>query len=61
MSANAALHDAYAADYDAQVNASGCYIADFLFGLCFEAIQPGQALLDAGIGYKRDFRLFQGK
>jgi predicted TPR repeat methyltransferase len=49
-STNADLHDAYAADYDAQVLAYDCHIADLLFGLCYEFIQPGQRLLDAGIG-----------
>lgn len=44
------LHDAYAPDYDAQVQAYECYIADLLFGLVYEYIQPGQNLLDIGIG-----------
>jgi predicted TPR repeat methyltransferase len=48
--AGAALHDAYAAKYDAQVQAYDCYIADLLFGLCYEYVQPGERLLDAGIG-----------
>ncbi len=48
--ANPALHDAYAADYDKQVLAYGCYITDVLFGLCYEYLQPGEKLLDAGIG-----------
>jgi predicted TPR repeat methyltransferase len=47
---NSALHDAYAADYDAQVRAFDCHIADLLFGLCYEYILPGQRLLDVGIG-----------
>ncbi len=47
---NAALHDAYAADYDSQVKAYDCFITDLLFGLCYEYIQPGGKLLDAGIG-----------
>jgi predicted TPR repeat methyltransferase len=46
----AALHDAYAADYDSQVKAYDCYITDTLFGLCYEFIEPGGKLLDAGIG-----------
>jgi predicted TPR repeat methyltransferase len=45
-----ALHDAYAADYDAQVAAYDCHIAEVLFGLTFERIQPGERLLDTGIG-----------
>jgi len=50
ISKSAACHDAYAADYDSQVHASGCYIAEVLFGLSFEYLQPGQRLLDLGIG-----------
>ena len=44
------LHDAYALDYDAQVQAYECNIADLLFGLVFEYLEPGQHLLDIGIG-----------
>lgn len=50
QSTNAALHDAYAADYDAQVQSYDCHIHDVLFGLCYEFTRPGQRLLDAGIG-----------
>jgi predicted TPR repeat methyltransferase len=46
----AALHDAYAAEYDSQVLAYNCHITDLLFGLCYEYLQPGERLLDAGIG-----------
>lgn len=46
----AVRHDAYAADYDAQVIAYGCYLAEALFGLCYECVRPGQRLLDLGIG-----------
>lgn len=46
----AALHDAYAAEYDDQVRAYGSYLAEALFGLCYESLQPGQSLLDLGIG-----------
>ena len=46
----ASLHDAYAADYDAQVRLYDCYTAEALFGLCYEYTEPGQKLLDAGIG-----------
>ncbi len=53
-----ALHDAYAADYDTQVQAYDCHIADLLFGLCYEAIRPGQRLLDAGIGSGLSAQLF---
>ncbi|WP_423224970.1 hypothetical protein [Candidatus Amarolinea aalborgensis] len=55
---NAALHDAYAADYDQQVQAYGCHVADVLFGLCYEYVQPGQRLLDAGIGSGLSAQLF---
>lgn len=51
-------HDSYAADYDVQVEACDCYIAELLFGLCFERIVPGQVLLDAGIGTGLSSRLF---
>jgi len=37
---NAALHDAYADDYDQQVQSYGCHVADVLFGLCYEYVQP---------------------
>jgi len=43
-------HDAYAADYDAQVRAYDCYLAEVLFGLSYEYVRPGQSLLDLGIG-----------
>ena len=46
----AALHDDYAADYDAQVITYGCYLAEALFGLCYEFVRPSQRLLDLGIG-----------
>lgn len=46
----AALHDAYATHYDDQIAGYGCYLAEALFGLCFEFVQPGQRLLDLGIG-----------
>lgn len=49
-SKSAACHDACAADYDNQVRVSGCYVAQVLFGLSFEYLQPGQRLLDLGIG-----------
>ena len=47
---NPAQHDSYAADYDAQVRAYDCHIADLLFGLCYEFTRPGQSLLDVGTG-----------
>jgi predicted TPR repeat methyltransferase len=47
---NHTQHDSYAAGYDAQVRAYNCYIADLVFGLCYEFIHPGQRLLDVGTG-----------
>jgi len=44
------LHDSYAADYDAQVRACDCHIADLMFGLCYEFAQADQRLLDVGTG-----------
>jgi 2-polyprenyl-3-methyl-5-hydroxy-6-metoxy-1,4-benzoquinol methylase len=55
---SAALHDAYAADYDQQVQSCDCHVADVLFGLCYEYVQPGQRLLDAGIGSGLSAQLF---
>lgn len=50
MPAQAALHDAYAAEYDEQVRAYECYLAEALFGLCYEYARPEESLLDVGIG-----------
>ncbi len=58
QSEKAALHDAYAADYDAQVQAYGCHIAEVLFGLCYATIRPGERLLDAGTGSGLSAELF---
>jgi hypothetical protein len=44
-----ASHDAFAATYDEQARAYGCYIEEALFCLCYEYIRPGQALLDLGV------------
>lgn len=54
----AARHDAYAADYDHQVQVYGAYIAEALFGLGYEFVQPGQSLLDIGIGSGLSAALF---
>lgn len=50
LPAQATLHDAYAAEYDEQVRAYECYLAEALFGLCYEYIRPDERLLDLGIG-----------
>ena len=47
---NHSQHDSYAADYDKQVCAYDCHIADLVFGLCYEFVYPGQNLLDVGTG-----------
>lgn len=46
----AALHDTYAAEYDGQVRAYECYLAEVLFGLSYAYTRPGESLLDLGIG-----------
>jgi predicted TPR repeat methyltransferase len=51
-------HDMYAADYDNQVQAYDCHIAEILFGLCYEFTQPHQSLLDIGIGSGLSAALF---
>lgn len=58
QSTNAALHDAYAADYDKQVHAYSCNIGEVLFGLCYEFTQPEKSLLDVGIGSGLSAQLF---
>ncbi len=50
MTDQAALHNAYAAGYDAQVAAYESYIAAALFGLSYDFVRPGERLLDVGIG-----------
>ena len=58
MENTAAQHDAYAAEYDNQVQAYDCHLTDVLFGLCYAFIQPGQRMLDAGIGSGLSAELF---
>ena len=43
-------HSADAARYDEQVREHGCHAHEALFGLMYEFVQPGQRLLDIGIG-----------
>lgn len=50
VSGAASRHDAYAAEYDRQMQEYACYLPEVLFGLCFADLQPGQRLLEAGIG-----------
>jgi len=47
---SAALHDAYAVDYDEQIIAYECYLAEALFGLSYEFVRSDERLLDVGIG-----------
>lgn len=54
----AAQHDAYAAEYESQVEAYYCHITDALFGLTYEFTSPGQVLLDIGIGSGLSSQLF---
>ena len=58
MGNSADSHDAYAADYDDQVRAYACNIADVMFDMCVAHIHPGQRLLDAGIGTGLSAELF---
>ena len=44
------VHDQTAPDYDRLAAEYGYCFADALFGLCYEFLQPGQRLLDIGIG-----------
>lgn len=50
MKAAVQIHDEYAAAYDSQVRAYHSFAAEVLFGLCYEYVNPGERLLDAGIG-----------
>ncbi|MGL4649537.1 MAG: class I SAM-dependent DNA methyltransferase, partial [Caldilineaceae bacterium] len=43
-------HDAYAPHYDEDIRGYGVYLADALFGLCYEFVTAGSAVLDIGIG-----------
>jgi predicted TPR repeat methyltransferase len=43
-------HDESAADYDRLAREYRCFAPETLFGLCFEYVQPGERLLDIGIG-----------
>lgn len=47
---NPSSHDKYAKEYDNQIKAFDCYIAEVLFGLSYQYITKGETLLDIGIG-----------
>jgi predicted TPR repeat methyltransferase len=51
-------HDKYAKEYDYQIKNYDCYIAEVLFGLSYEYIKKGDALLDIGIGTGISSKLF---
>lgn len=44
------IHDDFASIYDSQAKQYNSYGAEVLFGMCYEYIQPGDSLLDIGIG-----------
>jgi len=52
-------HDKYATEYDRQTEEYNCYIAEVLFGLCYEQIDTGEKLLDVGIGTGISSKLFK--
>jgi ubiquinone/menaquinone biosynthesis C-methylase UbiE len=43
-------HDRFASTYDSQVKQYKSYGHEALFGMCYEFIEPGDSLLDLGIG-----------
>ena len=43
-------HDSFASDYDQQAIEYRCFIPEILFGLCYEYLEPGEWVLDVGIG-----------
>lgn len=54
----AAQHDAYAVTYDSDVAAYGCYMAETLFGLTYDLVEPAWRVLDVGIGTGLSAALF---
>lgn len=52
-------HDIYAFDYDLQVKQYNSYLAEVLFGLCYENIKAGEKILDVGIGTGISSSLFK--
>ncbi len=51
-------HDRYAKEYDDQVKTYHCHIADVVFGLSYEFVKRGDAILDVGIGTGLSSTLF---
>jgi len=51
-------HDKHAADYDQQIEKHDCWLAEVVFGLCYEDIKEGETILDVGIGTGLSSRLF---
>ena len=43
-------HDEFASTYDSMVKEYNSYLSEVLFGMCYQYIQPGDSLLDLGIG-----------
>lgn len=52
-------HNNYARDYDEQLEKYGCYLAEVIFGLCYESIRKNETVLDIGIGTGASTRLFR--
>ena len=44
------IHDEYATVYDNEAEKASWYGPEFMLGMCLEYIEPGQKLLDIGIG-----------
>ncbi len=51
-------HDKFAKEYDEQIEKFDCWLAEIMFGLCYEDIVKGETILDIGIGTGLSSRLF---